>query len=74
MGAYTVIVGRLTFMAPPLDPDSGFRSGTKSGGVPGQIAIWTCPGEGRQTAARAPGAIASAELANASRQATNSSP
>src|SRR3954453_17840032 len=69
LGAYTVIVGRLTCVDAP---DSGIGSGTRSGGVPGQIAIWTCPGEGRQTAAGAAGAVA-AGLANAIRQAANSS-
>ena len=50
-------------------PDSGIGSEAKSGGAPGQIAIWTCPGEGCQTAA---GAVAAAELVNAIKQAANS--
>jgi hypothetical protein len=70
LGAYTVIVGRLTWVDAP---DSRIGSGAKSGGVPGQIGAWTCPGEGCQTAAGAAGAVAAAELVNAIRQAANSS-
>jgi hypothetical protein len=63
-----VTVGRDTLVTPPAMVVSGPGMAGGSGGVPGQIGVWTRPGEGCQTADRGPGSAA-AELAHKNRPA-----